>query len=96
RFVDGSHLQGPVDHARFASSSFSIGLEGDLDAFPATMIEMAPGDAIFFGPLVIHGSGPNGSSRDRRANTFAYDKPRNQKQGELPEAMHRCGAKGAH
>ncbi|MBA2481686.1 MAG: phytanoyl-CoA dioxygenase family protein [Planctomycetes bacterium] len=93
RFVDGSHLQGPVDHARFASSSFSIGLEGGLDAFPSTLLEFAPGDAVFFGPLVIHGSGPNASARDRRANTFAFDRCGNQKNGELPERMHRRGAR---
>jgi ectoine hydroxylase-related dioxygenase (phytanoyl-CoA dioxygenase family) len=94
RFVDGSHLQGPVDHARFASSSFGIGLEGGLDAFPSTLIEFAPGDAIFFGPLVIHGSGPNTSTRDRRANTFAFDRADNQKEGEMPDGMHRRGRKG--
>ncbi len=95
RFVDGTHLQGPVPHDRFQSASFGIGLHGGLDKFPdATLIEMQPGDAIFFGPLVIHGSGPNASARDRRANTFAYDKAANQKEGVLPEHMHRAGRRG--
>jgi ectoine hydroxylase-related dioxygenase (phytanoyl-CoA dioxygenase family) len=35
-------------------------------------IEMQPGDCVFFGPLVIHGSDGNRSAYDRRANTVAY------------------------
>ena len=38
---------------------------------------MDTGDAIFFGPLAIHGSGPNSSSNNRRMNTFVYDRPNN-------------------
>lgn len=92
RFVDGSHKLGLLPPKHFASKSFSIGLDGDLDAYPdATMITMAPGDAVFFGPLVIHGSGPNASTRHRRANTFAFDKPGNRLEGELPAANWRCG-----
>ncbi len=52
---------------------------------------MEPGDAVFFGPLVIHGSGPNRSTRDRRANTFAFDRPANQLHGDLPAANWRRG-----
>jgi len=77
RFVPGSHKQGPIDHRKIQSSSFSTALEGDLDAFESELIEMDPGDAVFFGPLVIHGSGPNQSDRDRRANTMAFDRPQN-------------------
>ncbi|HEV8248184.1 MAG TPA: phytanoyl-CoA dioxygenase family protein, partial [Polyangiaceae bacterium] len=67
-------------------------LEGGLDAYDATLLEMNPGDAVFFGPLVIHGSGPNLSARDRRANTFAYDKPNNQKRGQLSSDRYRRSA----
>ena len=77
RFVEGSHLQGTVDHARLDSASFGIGLEGDIDRFPATPVETAAGDAVFFGSLVIHGSAPNQSGRNRRANTFAFDRAGN-------------------
>ncbi len=93
RFIDGSHKQGPVDHRHFESTSFSIGLDGGIEDRASTMIEMQPGDAIFFGPLVIHGSGPNRSARDRRANTFAYDAVGNQKEGELPAHMWRAGVR---
>ncbi len=79
RFVEGSHRQGAVEHGRNQSKSFNIGLDGDLDAYDATPVETEPGDAVFFGCLVIHGSGPNTSDRDRRANTFAFDRPNNLK-----------------
>jgi ectoine hydroxylase-related dioxygenase (phytanoyl-CoA dioxygenase family) len=94
RFVEGSHLAGATLHRNFASDSFSLGLEGGLDAYDATLVEMDPGDAVFFGPLVIHGSGPNLSARDRRANTFAFDKPNNQKRGSLPADRYRRGDRG--
>jgi ectoine hydroxylase len=92
RFVDGSHLEGAAIHRDFASDSFRLGLDGGLDAYDATVLEMNPGDAVFFGPLIIHGSGPNLSARQRRANTFAYDKPNNQKRGSLPSDRYRRGA----
>lgn len=78
RFVRGSHKDGPREHIKVESSSFSLAISGRLDAFPeAVPVECAAGDAIFFGPLVIHGSMPNESAGDRRANTFAYDIPGN-------------------
>lgn len=91
RFVVGSHKEGLKPHATFASKSFNIGFEGGLDAFPSTMVELQPGDAVFFGALVIHGSAPNHSELDRRANTFAFDVVGNQKEGELPERNWRRG-----
>jgi len=74
RFVPGSHKQGPIAHERDdEASGFQIGLPGDLDAYDADLVEMEPGDAVFFGPLVVHGSAPNTSAQDRRANTCAFD-----------------------
>ena len=90
RFVPGSHRQGPIDHQDLKTSSFSIGLEGDLDAYEAVPVIMDPGDAVFFGPLVIHGSAPNTSGQHRRANTFAFDKPGNSTP-ELPADRLRRG-----
>jgi len=92
RMVDGSHKAGLLPLKKFASNSFSIGLEGDLSTYPdASLLIMEPGDAVFFGCLVIHGSGPNGSNRDRRANTFAFDKVANRLNGELSPENWRCG-----
>jgi ectoine hydroxylase-related dioxygenase (phytanoyl-CoA dioxygenase family) len=47
------------------------GLFGKRDE--AVLVEVEPGDCIFFGPLVIHGSDANKSPHHRRANTFAYN-----------------------
>jgi hypothetical protein len=91
RFVDGSHRDGAIDHVRLARRSFHSVLGEDIEDRDATLVEMRPGDAVFFGCLVVHGSGPNRSPRHRRANTFAYDRARNQKEGELPPANWRCG-----
>lgn len=95
RMVDGSHHRGLLPIHRLKSSSFSLGLAGGLDDFPSTSIHTEPGDAIFFGAYVIHGSGPNGSDRHRRANTFAFDRPGNvlRDGGALPREFHRCGAR---
>jgi ectoine hydroxylase-related dioxygenase (phytanoyl-CoA dioxygenase family) len=93
RFVGGSHHGGLVEHGRLQSTSFGIGLPGGLEAYPGTVIDMQPGDGLFFGALVIHGSGPNASGRDRRANTFAFDRPANVLEGTLPAHDHRCGRK---
>lgn len=95
RFVEGSHKGGLLPAKRFAAQSFGIGIDGDLNAFPeAVMIEMEPGDAVFFGALVIHGSGPNTSPMHRRANTFAFDAPGNRLEGELRDENWRCGHLG--
>jgi ectoine hydroxylase-related dioxygenase (phytanoyl-CoA dioxygenase family) len=94
RFVPGSHHRGLQAHDRFESDSFVFGFKGDINAFPAEIIDMEPGDGLFFGSLVIHGSAPNRSSRDRRANTFAFAAAFNKLEGVLPEQMHRAGRKG--
>jgi len=86
RFVEGSQQRGPIDHKEFKTASFNLGLEGGLDAFESTLCEMEPGDAVFFGALVVHGSGPNRSEHDRRANTFAYDRAGNRESGDYPAA----------
>lgn len=97
RMVDGSHQLGLLPIHNLKSSSFNIGLAGSLSDYPSTSIPTEPGDAIFFGSYVIHGSGPNHSARHRRANTFAFDRAGNfGKRGDepkgLPLSYHRCGA----
>lgn len=68
RFVPGSHRLGHVP----------VGENGELptgtfDPTSAVAPELAPGDAVAFGPFVVHGSEPNGSARPRRMflNGFA-------------------------
>jgi hypothetical protein len=89
RFVDGSHHQGLARHGNSGASSFAVGLPGGLDAYEASLCEMEPGDVVFFGALIIHGSGPNGSTAHRRANTFAFDVPGNREPELPPERMRR-------
>lgn len=91
RMVKGSQKDGLQPHKDFESDSFTMGLEGDLEAYPGILIEMDPGDGLFFGPLIIHGSAPNPSSNDRRANTFVYDKPGNLLNGEFSPRRYRRG-----
>jgi len=84
RFVPGSHRQGFVEHSRLQSRSFNLGLPGGLDAYPtAVPAPTEPGDGVFFGSLVIHGSGPNSSDQHRRANTFAFDRIGNFRHDDL-------------
>ena len=87
RFVAGSHKAGSIEHGTVPSASFSIGLEGDIDAYDATPVETEAGDAVFFGSLIIHGSAPNKSNQERRANTFAYDKANNTLDEENEEPL---------
>jgi len=72
QFVPGSHKQGLLPHDR-KEQAFGLFLPGYFQPRPdAVLVEMAPGDCVFFGPLVIHGSDSNRSTKDRRANTVAY------------------------
>ncbi|HTE19821.1 MAG TPA: phytanoyl-CoA dioxygenase family protein [Armatimonadota bacterium] len=73
QMVPGSHLKGLVEHDRNAQP-FGRFLPGYFqpreDAVP---VPLRAGSAIFFGPLVIHGSDANRSGGDRRAVTIAYN-----------------------
>jgi hypothetical protein len=73
--LPGSHKQGrvpgKVDGTEFEKN------EIDPDAFDTTgMIhaEVKAGDAIFFGPYLVHRSAANTSDRDRRALLYTYQK----------------------
>lgn len=90
QIVSGSHKDGPVDHRHVTTTAFSTGLSDDMSAFQATPVIMQPGDMVFFGPMVIHGSGPNTGDQPRRANTFAFDRPGN-RTPELPQHRLRRG-----
>lgn len=73
QFVPGSHKNGLSEHERKKGMSFGVFLPGYFQPREGSVaIEMQPGDAIFFGSLVVHGSAGNTSDHDRRANTFAY------------------------
>ncbi len=73
QMVPGSHQGGLVKHDR-ANQPFGVFLPGYFqpreDAVP---IPLTAGSAVFFGPLIIHGSDANRSEQDRRAVTTAYN-----------------------
>jgi Phytanoyl-CoA dioxygenase (PhyH) len=82
KYVPGSHKRGLVEHQAFAQktvSSFPIGLSEDLSAYQAVPVEYEPGDALFFGALVIHGSDINRTGKPAPFNTIAYDVANNMK-----------------
>jgi phytanoyl-CoA hydroxylase len=71
--VSGSQKKGLMKHDH-ENKPFGLYLPGYFqrreDADP---IPLAAGSAIFFGPLIIHGSDANRSGEDRRAVTIAYN-----------------------
>jgi phytanoyl-CoA hydroxylase len=71
--VPGSHRQGLVKHER-KNQPFGVFLPGYFQPREdAVSLPMAAGSAVFFGPLIIHGSDANRSAHDRRAVTIAYN-----------------------
>ncbi|MDP6358790.1 MAG: phytanoyl-CoA dioxygenase family protein [Planctomycetota bacterium] len=73
QFVPGSHRWGLQEHER-ERVTFGVFLKGHYqERKDAVAVEMGPGDGVFFGPLIIHGSAPNTSGRPRVMNTFAYN-----------------------
>lgn len=73
QFVPGTHKKGLQSHEIKQGLSFGVYLPGYFNPRPdAVAMTMEPGDCVFFGSLVIHGSDGNRSGLDRRANTAAY------------------------
>jgi phytanoyl-CoA hydroxylase len=73
QMVPGSHRKGLMKHdsAKIPFGRFLPGyFQPREDAVPLPMLA---GSAIFFGPLVIHGSDANRSDQQRRAVTIAYN-----------------------
>lgn len=74
QYVPGTHKLGLIEHERKSGISFGVYLPGFFqERKDAIYAELKPGDCIFFGSLIIHGSAGNASSKDRRANTTAYE-----------------------
>lgn len=72
-YVPGSHKWGLTEHEH-SNEAFGVFLKGHYHPRDdAVEVEMNPGDGVFFGPLVIHGSAPNASQMSRIMNTFAYN-----------------------
>jgi len=74
--VPGSHRQGRW-RTRSDADDF-----GNLEIDPALEAEVTPvplvvpvGSVVYFGPFLVHRSGPNRSDRERRALLFSYQPP---------------------
>ena len=72
QFVPGSHKWGLQEHQR-RQQTFGVFFAEYGKREDADQILMEPGDGVFFGPLVLHGSAPNTSDQDRMMNTIAYN-----------------------
>jgi len=73
QYVPGSHKWGLQEHER-KQQTFGVFLPGHYrEREDAVAVEMEPGDGVFFNALIVHGSAPNTSGKDRRMNTFAYN-----------------------
>lgn len=67
--LGGTH-RGPLrDQHGYDTSTMN---EGMFDQSQLTVPALAPGDAVFFHPLLAHGSGPNRSPRRRRIATLWF------------------------
>ena len=67
--LPASHRAGFVAHPKTGA------LPGDLDLDTAVTPSLNPGDALIFGPFLIHGSGPNRSPAPRRLFLQGYASP---------------------
>lgn len=71
----GSHLLGvqPMKSQDGFGSNEMDPEQFDLDSL--IPVELAAGDMVMFGPLLVHYSAPNTSDRDRRAVLYSYQEP---------------------
>ncbi|MFV2056711.1 MAG: phytanoyl-CoA dioxygenase family protein [Thiohalomonadales bacterium] len=83
----GSHKMGPLDLPQ-DNSIMNMGYQQDvltaagIDASNLVDIELEPGDVALWYSYVIHGSGPNNSSSDRRGFLNSYNKAQDTDRGE--------------
>ncbi len=73
--LPGSHKLGRA-HGKLGGSEFERN-EIDPSTFDTSgmiHVEVEAGDAIFFGPFLVHRSAANTSDRDRRALLYTYQK----------------------
>jgi phytanoyl-CoA dioxygenase PhyH len=54
-----------------------------MDTSGMIPVELSAGDAVFFGPMLIHRSGPNRSTVDRRALLYTYQRAGNRDQRDI-------------
>jgi ectoine hydroxylase-related dioxygenase (phytanoyl-CoA dioxygenase family) len=83
----GSHRMGPLNLPQH-DSILNMGYQQDvlttagLDANNLVDLELEPGDIAMWFSYVIHGSGPNNSTSDRRGFVNSYNKAQDTDRGE--------------
>jgi phytanoyl-CoA hydroxylase len=71
-FIPGSHLKGPAIHVQQLDINACHIRRDQIDLARRVAIELDPGDALIFHPLVHHYTEPNRSALRRRAVQFHY------------------------
>jgi ectoine hydroxylase-related dioxygenase (phytanoyl-CoA dioxygenase family) len=73
--LPGSHINGEI-RGKDSSMPFERNEldEPTFDSSGMVIVELRAGDAVFFGPFLVHRSSPNRSSRDRRAILYTYQR----------------------
>jgi ectoine hydroxylase-related dioxygenase (phytanoyl-CoA dioxygenase family) len=77
RFIPGTHLSGALD-IKIESEVLSTALSDEallavgLDPGDAVDIILEPGDVALWSPYLVHGSGPNHSTHQRRLYINGY------------------------
>ncbi len=71
--IPGSHLEGPVPHVAAEDVNLCTIRPDRLRAADRVLIELEPGDALIFHPLLHHYTAPNRSQLRRWAVQFHYN-----------------------
>jgi hypothetical protein len=79
RIVPGSHRHGLLDHGRDAGNP---ALRRASDGEGAVVVDLAPGEAVAFSGLTMHGSGPNRTGEARIGFYARYCEPQVRMLGE--------------
>ena len=87
-FIERSHLLGELNYYTKGKSVFEENIKDKaleilgVSHLPKINILLEPGDFAIWHPYLLHGSGPNTSTHDRRTFTNAYVTAENSNRGE--------------
>lgn len=73
QFVRGSHRDGMIEHVSTPEQRHPHIPKDQVDASRVVMLEMEPGDAVFFGGQMWHFSEPNRSSQPRLGTVAVFN-----------------------
>lgn len=72
RFWSGSHRAGRLAHGKEGLWGESVGSPPALAQYPIDEPHLGPGDALLFGPLVVHASLPNRAAHTRLSLDYRF------------------------